>query len=69
MKFRVIYMVEVFNVNGRTSDEVLVARRFARNKKVADRIAKDKEYDTLDVQIRKLWDSERMWVNPSEVEG
>ncbi len=69
MKFRVIYMVEVFNVNGRTSDEVLVARRFARNKKTATRIAKDKEYGTLDVQIRKLRDNERMWVNPSEVEG
>ena len=69
MKFRVIYMVEVFNVNGRTSDEVLVARRFARNKKTADRIAKDKEYATLDVEIRKLGDNERMWVNPSEVEG
>lgn len=65
MKFRVIYMVEVFNINGRTSDEVLVARRFARNKKTAERIAK--EYD--DAVIHKLFKDEMKWVNPKDIEG
>lgn len=62
---RVIYRVEAFNVNGKTSDDVLVARRFARNKKTAERIAK--EYD--DAVIHKLFKDEMKWVNPKDIEG
>lgn len=62
---RVIYKVEAFNVNGKTSDDVLVARRFARNMKTAERIAK--EYD--DAVIYKLFKDEMKWVNPKDIEG
>ena len=62
---RVIYRVEAYNVNGKTSDDVLVARRFARNKKTAERIAKEYE----DSVIYKLSKDELKWVNPKDIEG
>lgn len=62
---RVIYRVEGFDINGKTSDDVLVARRFARNMKTAERIAK--EYDNS--VIHKLFKDEMKWVNPKDIEG
>ena len=61
MAIRVIYMIEEF-----TNDGDLVFRRFARNKKVAQRIAKDGNADA--VVVRELSRSEMDWVT-GDIEG
>lgn len=67
MKFRVIYMVEVFDTNGKTSDDVLVARRYAANMKTANKIAR--QYKDYEVVIRRTnKNSEWAWINPADVE-
>ena len=58
MAIRVIYMIEEF-----TNDGDLVFRRFARNKKAAQRIARG-----ADAVIRKLSRSEMSWVT-GDIEG
>lgn len=63
MNYRVIYIVEEYTKNGD-----LVMRRFARNKKAADRIAKTGS-EANEVNVRKLQKSEMDWVNPEEVEA
>ena len=61
-KFRTIYIVEAI-----TKDGELVMRRFARNKKTAEKIArKCKKADSV---IRKLQNREHNWINPEDVEG
>ena len=50
--FRVIYMVEAFDINGETADDVLVARRFAANKKTVNKIKK--KYKKYDIEVRKM---------------
>lgn len=62
MAIRVIYMIEEF-----TSEGDLVMRRFARNKKIAGKIAKTVD-DGNGVSVRKLQKSEMSWVNTKEVE-
>ncbi len=50
--FRVIYMIEAFDINGETADDVLVARRFAANKKTVNKIKKG--YNGYDIEVRKM---------------
>lgn len=50
--FRVIYMVEAFDINGETADDVLAARRFAANKKTVNKIKNG--YKGYDVEVRKI---------------
>lgn len=58
---RVIYMIEVFNYDGE-----LIDRRFARNMKTAEKIAK--QYGDL-ADIRCLNKNEWSMINPEWVEG
>ena len=61
-KFRTIYIVEAI-----TNDGELVMRRFARNKKAAEKIARQcKKADSV---IRKLQKAEHNFINPEDVEG
>ena len=61
-KFRTIYIVEAI-----TRDGELVMRRFARNKKTAEKIARQcKKADSI---IRKLKNDDHKWINPEDVEG
>lgn len=57
---RVIYMIEEITDQGD-----LVSRRFARNKKTADRIAREAESGA---SVRKLQKAEMMWVRREDVE-
>lgn len=57
---RKIYMIEVISIDGE-----LVARRFARNKKTAERIAK--QYGD-EAEIRLLCKDEMEYVNKKDVE-
>ena len=50
--FRVNYMVEVFDINGETADDVLVARRFAANMKTVNKI--EKEYKGYNIVVRNM---------------
>lgn len=59
MAIRTIYMIEEY-----TEDGDLVFRRFARNRKTAERIAKEGKAPI----IRKLQKAEMGWVNTKEVE-
>ena len=64
---RVIYMVEVFDENGATADDMLIARRYAANMKTAEKIAK--QYKGNEVVIRKTSkNGEWAWINPADVE-
>lgn len=49
-----------------TDDGDLVSRRFARNKKTADRIARKAESGA---SVRKLQKAEMMWVRREDIEG
>ena len=61
-KFRTIYIVEAI-----TEDGELVMRRFARNKKIAEKIARQcKKAESI---IRKARKAEHNWINPEDVEG
>ena len=64
--FRVIYMVEVFDINGETADDVLVARRFAANMKTVNKIKT--EYKGYEIVVRKTQKNEHNLINPKEVE-
>ena len=63
---RVIYRVEAFNVNGKTSDDVLVARRFAANMKTVNKIKT--EYKGYEIVVRRTHKNEHSLINPKEVE-
>ena len=65
MRFRVIYLIEVYR-DAETADDMVVARRFAANKRTADRIAR--KYKDVSVSVRKLHKNERAWVSPLDVE-
>ena len=61
-KFRTIYIVEAI-----TEDGDLVMRRFARNKKIAEKIAKQcKQAEPI---IRKTRKDEHNWIATEDVEG
>ena len=60
--FRCIYMIESF-----TNDGELVMRRFGRNKKTAEKIAR--QCKKGEITTRKLQKCEHSWVNPEDVEG
>ena len=61
-KFRTIYIVEAINEDGE-----LVMRRFARNKKIAEKIARQcKKSESV---IRKAQKAEHNWINLEDVEG
>ena len=61
-KFRTIYIVEAI-----TEDGELVMRRFARNKKIAEKIARQcKKAESV---IRKAHKVEHNWINSEDVEG
>ena len=60
--FRTIYMVEGYAEVG-----LLVMRRFARNKKTAERIANN--YPNLETLVQKLRKSEHQFVDTVVVEG
>ena len=61
-KFRTIYIVEAI-----TEDGELAMRRFARNKKIAEKIARQcKKAESV---IRKAQKDEHNWINPEDVEG
>ena len=64
--FRVIYMVEAFDLNGETSDDVLVARRFAANMKTVNKIKT--EYKGYEIVVRRTHKNEHSLINPKEVE-
>ena len=61
-KFRTIYTVEAT-----TEDGELVMRRFARNKKIAEKI--EKKYKKAESVIRKAQKVEHNWINSEDVEG
>lgn len=58
---RVIYMIEEI-----TDEGDLVSRRFARNKRIAGRIARKAENGAV---IRKLRKDEMIWVRMEDIEG
>ena len=60
-KFRTIYIIEAYAEIG-----LLVARRFASNKKTAERIANN--YPHSQTLVYKLRKSEHQFVNPDIVE-
>lgn len=60
MKIRTIYQIEAY-----TEDSDIKARRYARNKKTADRIAR--MYDNANV--RELRKAEHEFVSPEWIEG
>lgn len=59
MKYRTIYQIEAF-----TESYDIKARRYARNKQAADRIARQYE----NASVRKLRKDEHMFVSPKWVE-
>lgn len=60
--FRTIYSVEAYTIDGN-----MVAHRFSRNKKTAEKIArKYKQYETHIFKLRK---SEHLFVMPEDVEA
>lgn len=61
-KFRTIYIVEAV-----TEDGDLVIRRFARNKKTAENIAK--QCNQAEPVIRKTRKDEHNWISDEDVEG
>lgn len=61
-KFRTIYIVEAITEGGE-----LVMRRFARNKKIAEQIARQRK--EVEPEIRKTQKVEHYWINPDDVEG
>ena len=61
-KFRTIYIVEAI-----TEDGELVMRRFARNKKIAEKIAR--QCKKAKFVIRKARKDEHNWINMEDVEG
>lgn len=65
-KFRTIYIVEAITEGGE-----LVIRRFARNKKIAEQIARQcaKQHKEVEPEIRKAQKVEHYWINPDDVEG
>ena len=60
-KYRTIYIVEVI-----TEDGELVMRRFIRNKKIAEKIAR--RYKKSEVAISKVPHFEYKWINLEDVE-
>ena len=61
-KFRTIYIVEAITEEGE-----LVMRRFARNKKIAEKIARQcKKAKSV---IRKAQKAEHNWIAAEDVEG
>ena len=64
-KFRTIYIVEAITEGGE-----LVIRRFARNKKIAEQIARQcaRQRKKSEVEIRKAQKVEHYWINPDDVE-
>lgn len=60
--FRVIYIIEAFTDSGE-----LVMRRFARNKRTAEKIAK--QCKKAEADIRKAQKQEHYCINPAFVEG
>lgn len=63
MTYRTIYMIEAYTLNGN-----LAVRRYARNKKVGERIWK-KVSKKWDASMRKLDRFEHAFVMPHWVEG
>jgi hypothetical protein len=61
-KFRCIYIVEAF-----TDDGEMTMRRFARNMRTAERLAKKCKKGTP--VMRKALKEEHHWINPADVEG
>lgn len=60
--YRVIYIIEEI-----TNEGELITRRFARNKRIAMKIANNcKKAEPL---IRKVQKKEHCWINPDDVEG
>lgn len=66
--FRVVYRIEVFDSEGATPDDILVARRFAANKRTAEKIAKRYEKLDLETKIRKASKREWGFINPADIE-
>lgn len=66
--FRVVYMIEVFDPEGATPDDILVARRFAANKRTAEKIAKRYEKLDLETKIRKASKREWGFIDPADIE-
>ena len=61
-KFRTIYIVEAITEEGE-----LVMRRFARNKKIAEKIARQcKKAESVIIKAQK---DEHRWINPEDVDG
>ena len=65
-KFRTIYIVEAIAEDGE-----LVMRRFARNKKISEQIARQcaRQRKEVEPEIRKTQKVEHYWINPDDVEG
>jgi hypothetical protein len=62
MKYRCIYIIESFTVDGE-----LVMRRFARNKRTAEKIARQCKRGIP--FVRKVQKREHIYINPADVEG
>lgn len=59
--YRVIYQIEVITEEGQ-----LIARRYARNKRAAEKIAR--KYNSEESVVRKMQKAEHSWINPAWVE-
>lgn len=71
-KFRTIYEIRVLDIaNIDNNDVKLFARRFARNKKTAEKITRhyEKMGREFEINVRPLSSRAREWVNPADVEG
>ena len=66
--FRVIYRIEVFDPEGATPDDILVARRYAANMRTAEKIAKEYEKMGLETVIGRASKRERGYIDPADVE-
>lgn len=63
--YRTIYMIEVFNDD--CTD--IIVRRFARNNKVAEKIARELDKRYGDSEITKLLKSDYQFIDMRAVEG
>lgn len=64
-EYRTIYMVEVFNED--CTD--IIVRRFARNKKIAEKIARELKKLYGEPEITKLLKSDYWFIDMTSIEG
>ena len=70
-KFRVIYVIEAFDCNVVEYTSEVTVRRYARNKKTAEKIVKQirAKHPGADVSFHPVHKPDHCWVNPADVEN